>query len=164
MRVACQKHDFPEGSDVCSTCGANRDERESLESMERELTVVPKPTETKEAPKKRSKKTVISQEEQAVKFAVSRANAKTIVEGIEGAKKLAVEQLLGMDFSAAKITGEEEAELVGILTRFLDSVGWDLSNPKATLAMLLLAEVRITLRQYQQLRTVKVEDAVSKPQ
>ena len=154
MKVACQKHDFRDG--VCATCG-EKEVKESLESMERDL-VQPEP-QPKDVPKKRAKKTpAISAEESAIRLAVSRANARTIIEGIEGAKKVAVEQLLGMDFSAATITTDEEAELIGILTRFLDSVGWDLSNPKATLAMLLLAEARITLRQYQQLQRTAAKE------
>jgi hypothetical protein len=134
---------------------------ESLENMEREATI-PATTKTRAeettAPKRKGKKKpAISDEEVAARTVIARANARTIVKTVEGAKKIAAEQILGMDWSNAAITSDEELEVTSILTRYLESVGFDLSNPTATLAMLILAEARITFRQYTQLRDAQKE-------
>ncbi|MGH8715520.1 MAG: hypothetical protein ACREA9_28990 [Pyrinomonadaceae bacterium] len=151
------------GTDPAETKPAVEEKKDSLLAMEAEAAQPAQPkivtAEKKEQPTKTKgkKKPVITPEEEALRLAVARGNAKTIVSTVEGAKKLAAEQILGMDWSGAAISNEEEQELIAILTRFLDSVGWDLSNPKASLAMLVLAELRITIRQYKTLQVQAAE-------
>lgn len=108
-----------------------------------------------------------TQEEIAARVSLAKSNARTIVSTIEAGKKIVAEQVLGLSWDGAKITTEEEADLVNCLTRYLESVGWDLSNPKVGLAVLILTEARITARQYATLKGLlpkdeKAKDAVAK--
>lgn len=125
-----------------------------LAAMESEVS---KPLPKVEMRQKLAKKRAAEAEADAI---LARANARSLVMTIEGAKKICAE-LSGYNWNGAKLLDEEEREIIAQLTRYLEVVGYDINNPKIMLIMLMLTEMRISVRQLATLAQTKVKEDAS---
>jgi len=95
-----------------------------------------------------------------------RMYAGQIVKMVEEAKKLAAQQVFNYQGQAFVLEMQEQVELTEGLTQYLDLVGWKLEDPRICLLLLVVTELRITVRQFRQMKAelkAQPENATEKP-
>jgi hypothetical protein len=154
-----------QGGDTCLRCGASKEQegpsepraegipgQETLLDIEQETVgaVPPRKDAAKAAEKTKwiARKERIAEEDKTKKL-LARANAKTAIGLLEGAKALAGSQFFGIPPEAFQLLPDEEQELVAQLQRLIELYDFDINSPYMMLGMFLATEAKITYRQWQ---------------
>jgi len=152
------RHRYEDG--VCVHCGApdtrapapQQDLLLEMEKQEQQRVNGAAAEESRgERPRRRRRKKEANEEEERMLAALQQEQALTVIDIVEEAKRFVAESA-GYDWSGCEIEAREKMAMAGLLARWLDMVGWRFDSPRTVLAMLLIIEAKVTVRQYMLLR------------